>query len=369
MRTFIAIVAAVLLAIVLIQLADDSDASPVDLWIDDIQMDDATDYDGETWTYSPATDTLTFRNGANLQNCHREGGYIGVVLDMREGKTLSIVLEGNAAITGSNCPYNELHGIYEAGSLRISGNGSLTFDNPLFYYPIEVMKDFTMNGGTVTMLSSMSDCDININGVSTMDGGYLNLFSHGSGLFGNFTISGGVITTIDGIAAGYFVLTGGAVRNQHMDVDEDLVYTFGHLTIPEGFVLHSLKNVANVALTCIQAGGAYVGYMPMMREITFDANGGTCYTPFTYADDSGKIPALPLVTRDGYTFDGWFTELDGGTLVTAENQYDADTTIYAHWTEIPSDSHEKDPAFLAISGTIIAAVVLLAMAVVLLRKQ
>lgn len=79
--------------------------------------------------------------------------------------------------------------------------------------------------------------------------------------------------------------------------------------------------------------GAVIGY-----EITFDANGGQCDTTSMYTDTTGKLSALPTPTRGGYTFDGWFTEQSGGTAVTAETVYNANTTLYAHWTAIPSGS-------------------------------
>ena len=79
--------------------------------------------------------------------------------------------------------------------------------------------------------------------------------------------------------------------------------------------------------------GAAIGY-----EITFDANGGQCDTTSMYTDTTGKLSALPTPTRGGYTFDGWFTEQSGGTVVTAETVYNANTTLYAHWTAIPSGS-------------------------------
>ena len=79
--------------------------------------------------------------------------------------------------------------------------------------------------------------------------------------------------------------------------------------------------------------GAVIGY-----EITFDANGGQCGTTSMYTDTAGKLSALPTPARGGYTFDGWFTEQSGGTAVTAETVYNADTTLYAHWTAIPSGS-------------------------------
>ena len=95
-----------------------------------------------------------------------------------------------------------------------------------------------------------------------------------------------------------------------------------------GYAAHT-GNPGEVCSVC----GAVIGY-----EITFDANGGQCDTTSMYTDTAGKLSALPTPTRGGYTFDGWFTEQSGGTAVTAETVYNANTTLYAHWTAIPSGS-------------------------------
>ena len=57
--------------------------------------------------------------------------------------------------------------------------------------------------------------------------------------------------------------------------------------------------------------------------------------PFESTDFSSSITGLPTPTRDGYTFDGWYTEEEGGTQVTNSTTFTArnnDTTLYAHWT-------------------------------------
>lgn len=41
---------------------------------------------------------------------------------------------------------------------------------------------------------------------------------------------------------------------------------------------------------------------------------------------------LPIPTRNGYNFDGWFTAATGGTQVTAGDYPSASTTLYAHWS-------------------------------------
>ena len=66
--------------------------------------------------------------------------------------------------------------------------------------------------------------------------------------------------------------------------------------------------------------------------ITFNAVGGTVSPTSAKTGDDGKLTSLPEPTLDGCTFDGWYTDITGGTAVTVSNVYSANTTIYARWT-------------------------------------
>jgi len=70
--------------------------------------------------------------------------------------------------------------------------------------------------------------------------------------------------------------------------------------------------------------------------ITFNANGGSVYTTSATTNASGYLSSLPAPTRDGYSFDGWFTTATGGTAVSTSSKFTVNTTIYAHWTEAPA---------------------------------
>lgn len=50
----------------------------------------------------------------------------------------------------------------------------------------------------------------------------------------------------------------------------------------------------------------------------------------------GEIVPLPPATREGYTFDGWYTEPSGGTRVDSLVS-SAELTLYAQWTKIKDD--------------------------------
>ena len=73
---------------------------------------------------------------------------------------------------------------------------------------------------------------------------------------------------------------------------------------------------------------------PTEFTITFDGNGGTPSVGSMTTTDQ-KLPSLPSASRSGsYSFDGWYTEKSGGTKVTTDTEFHANTTVYAHWTYI-----------------------------------
>ena len=66
--------------------------------------------------------------------------------------------------------------------------------------------------------------------------------------------------------------------------------------------------------------------------VTFDGNGGTPSVGSMTTTDR-KLTSLPSASRSGsYSFDGWYTEKSGGTKVTTDTEFHANTTVYAHWT-------------------------------------
>ena len=66
--------------------------------------------------------------------------------------------------------------------------------------------------------------------------------------------------------------------------------------------------------------------------VTFNGNGGVP-SVIRMATIDQKLPELPTATHSGrYSFDGWYTEKNGGTKITTATLFDKDTTVYAHWT-------------------------------------
>ena len=66
--------------------------------------------------------------------------------------------------------------------------------------------------------------------------------------------------------------------------------------------------------------------------VTFDGNGGTPSVG-SMTTTNQKLTSLPSASRSGsYSFDGWYTKKSGGTKITTDTEFPADTTVYAHWT-------------------------------------
>jgi uncharacterized protein (TIGR02145 family)/uncharacterized repeat protein (TIGR02543 family) len=78
----------------------------------------------------------------------------------------------------------------------------------------------------------------------------------------------------------------------------------------------------------------YARWTLITYTIAFDANGGTVSSTSSTTNTDGKLASLPTPTRNGYTFDGWYTAETGGTKVELSRAYTANATIYARWTLI-----------------------------------
>ena len=65
--------------------------------------------------------------------------------------------------------------------------------------------------------------------------------------------------------------------------------------------------------------------------VTFDGNGGTPSVG-SMTTTNRKLTSLPGAFRSGsYSFDGWYTEKSGGTKITTDTVFHANTIVYAHW--------------------------------------
>ena len=88
------------------------------------------------------------------------------------------------------------------------------------------------------------------------------------------------------------------------------------------------------------------------KTITFDANGGTLDEGW---DATRKVVTilgdLPMGSRDGVAFAGWWTAAVGGERVTAATKPEGDATYYAHWVELPFAVSGSGKFWLAEDGS------------------
>lgn len=140
-----------------------------------------------------------------------------------------------------------------------------------------------------------------------------------------FTYNGRIGTVIDGTSDAYKY--------------DEKAYT--------GFT-YDATNANNVTSGSVVSGGTLVlkfYYTRNEYDVTFDYNGGkdasdnTSSTVKVMYKATNDYIAYPTVTKTGYAFDGWYTELNGGERIDNKQDFEFDkteaTTYYAKW--IPSD--------------------------------
>lgn len=78
------------------------------------------------------------------------------------------------------------------------------------------------------------------------------------------------------------------------------------------------------------------------QMVRFDANGGSVSKTHALTVEDHKLADLPTPDeRENYVFDGWFTEEEGGTQVTADDDMTGISTLYAHWTYTGKEEEEE----------------------------
>lgn len=107
-------------------------------------------------------------------------------------------------------------------------------------------------------------------------------------------------------------------------------YTFKNWTDAQNNVVTTIPKGSTGAITLT------ANYEANKYTVTFDANEGTCETASAEVTYDGTYATLPTPTREGYTFNGWYTAATDGTKVEDSTKVaiTEDTTLYAQWTAI-----------------------------------
>jgi uncharacterized repeat protein (TIGR02543 family) len=76
----------------------------------------------------------------------------------------------------------------------------------------------------------------------------------------------------------------------------------------------------------------YARWTENIYTITFNPNGGSVNPTSAETQNNGRLTSLPEPSRNGYAFDGWYTELTGGVRISTDTAFTGDSTVYAQWT-------------------------------------
>ena len=76
----------------------------------------------------------------------------------------------------------------------------------------------------------------------------------------------------------------------------------------------------------------FAHWTALQYKVEFDSNGGSSSITSKDVIYDSKYGDLPIPSRPGYTFTGWYTE--GGTQITSDSTFNiiGGTKLYAHWT-------------------------------------
>ena len=141
-----------------------------------------------------------------------------------------------------------------------------------------------------------------------------------------------------------FDANGGTCNTTSKSVTYDA--TYGELPTPRmtGYTFNGwftaisggTQIVSSTFMTTAKAHTLYAQWELDTYTLSFDANGGVCDTTSKSVNYGLVYGTLPTPTRQGYTFEGWYTEITGGSKVITSTivTKSASHTIYARWNPI-----------------------------------
>ncbi len=347
----------------------------VDVFIGDesISADEyiaSSDYSSSTATISciamPAAGGQTFGTGVFTRGdivtleASAEAGYEFVGWEDSTGELLStdnsytLTAKGNIELTALFQEYREpvLYKVtLDATGGTVSPSVLVTvFDGKLSSLPTPIYSGYTFNGWYTAIEG----------GEQIVEGA---VFSQNTTLYAHWTreitppTPDAYIVTFDptgGIVTPDTATTNKDGRLTELPIPTYDGYTFnGWYTAADGGEAVTEETVFT-SDTTVYAHWTKTTTPPVTYTVTFDPNSGTVTPATVTTDKDGKLTTLPIPTRDGYTFDGWYTAATDGTIVNIDTIYTADTTLYAHWTkaETPPDRPDApDTNYISIPKT------------------
>ena len=347
--------------------ADDSDAYEYGMWFNNHPVDGTTStyLESEHWEYvgTEKTGTLTL-NGATLENCKEFADVpcspISFIPSVTQPPGMIIELHGDNYINvTTNDSKDEWAGIYAACNLTLTGDGTLTITvadshNKLVYgmfvggLEIDGQNGLTFNisipdGGTFDPMYYDFNCDILCDQYPlNMNGGTINA-SRLIYAENNIAISAGEIcfsgkrsdTAYNIYSCADFDLSGSGLASFDYDLaaNDNMICAEGEIQTHDAIMSDNLE-VSGNDIKATAAGHGWIGFKS--STITFDGNGGTPSAASSVTSTVGKLAELPDATYEEHIFQGWFTEIEGGTEITTSTVFKSNMTVYAHWIMDPN---------------------------------
>lgn len=97
-----------------------------------------------------------------------------------------------------------------------------------------------------------------------------------------------------------------------------------------------------VGVCLVSCGGGTGSTTEEKYEITYVLNEGELPTDAIFEFDNSKGAVLPVPTRTGYKFDGWYTSADfsSNKIARIPANQGKDVTVYAKWTALSGETYE-----------------------------
>ena len=361
------VLALAFLSSALVLAADGSEAEKDAVVIDNNILTDDYDAPSGQWRYVWNTNTLTLEYASlvGLHDGDTSRHVSAIIYCLRTDLPLTIEVIGESVIEerySSEWYDYEQYAVYCEGGLILTGPEALHIDCPFYDRGFfvkgdmeirDIWTDIYTSGAAIRVEGNDSSLTISDNstvvalkqieavctgGITIKDStvtlcSYLSFLDIGGRdelISGKLTIDNGKIRRTEGI--------GDPERSRPIvncwNYEGPNRYDMAGAVLINASFDTSEENHENLVSTDISQA-SYVGFFT--STVTLDANGGTCGTPSVDTNDDGKLTLpLPVATRDGYDFGGWYTspKLGEGDEITSDTFFSEDGTIYAQWRMI-----------------------------------
>lgn len=259
--------------------------------------------------------------------------------------TAPITIEADSEVTGMDAGMRTVPKAEPFYTLSASVTGYIQVldeeGDPIPNLPWSVRAYSSVMSGTITWGTVLAS------GVTDANG-YFNFSRSGSGN-STTSVSYGIALLIElpaGTAAlrrsGRFVQTGlnpATTTHNTYSLLGSPAYSGYYNLGGTGYFLSTANQSVTVTYG-ISSSSPYIFQAMRQVAVTYDAQGGTVSPASANHWSINTFGTLPTPTRTGYTFDGWYTQAVGGTLISGSEVVKsifpspaASGTLYAHWTE------------------------------------